>query len=147
MEIISGDECFRKLDSKQHLFYYFSAGWCKPCQEASPQIEELAKQYDVNQIKFLKVDMDDNDKNTIEQEITDTLSWLENNQDSNVDEYKSKKNTLEQKINPIMMKLYQRSTEDKSEDKPEDKPKDKTEDKTEDKNTTEEENINIEEID
>tara|TARA_B100000214_G_C23931916_1_gene611166 strand:- start:204 stop:1043 length:840 start_codon:yes stop_codon:yes gene_type:complete len=61
MEVVSGDECFRKLDSKQHLFYYFSAGWCKPCQEASPQIEELAKQYNVNKIKFLKVDMDDID--------------------------------------------------------------------------------------
>ena len=37
--------------------------------------------------KLMK-NMDNNDKNTIEKEITETLSWLENNQDSNVDEYK-----------------------------------------------------------
>ena len=59
MEVITGDDCFRKLDLKQHILFYFGAGWCKPCQEAGPKVQELSTQYDSNKIKFFKVDMDD----------------------------------------------------------------------------------------
>ena len=56
MESVTGDECFRKLDLEQHVLFYFAAGWCKPCQEAGPIVEELIKEYDSNKIKFFKVD-------------------------------------------------------------------------------------------
>ena len=39
MEIIKGDECFQKLDLKEHLLFYFGAGWCNPCKEAGPKFE------------------------------------------------------------------------------------------------------------
>ena len=57
MEIVSGDECFKKLDLTQHVLFYFAAGWCKPCQESAPIVEKLFKEYDSNKIKFFKVDM------------------------------------------------------------------------------------------
>ena len=59
MEVISGDECYQKLDLKEYLLFYFGAGWCKPCQEVSPLIQELSTQYDETKIKFFKVDMTD----------------------------------------------------------------------------------------
>ena len=57
MESVVGDECFKKLDLTQHVLFYFAAGWCKPCQESAPMVEELFKEYDTNKIKFFKVDM------------------------------------------------------------------------------------------
>lgn len=63
MEVITGDDCFRKLDLKEHVFYYFAAGWCKPCQESSPLVEEMVKEYSTNKIKFFKVDMDTEENN------------------------------------------------------------------------------------
>jgi len=57
MENVTGDECFVKLDLKQHILFYFAAGWCKPCQESGPIVEQLSKDYDSNKIRFFKVDM------------------------------------------------------------------------------------------
>lgn len=59
MEIIKGDQCFEKLDLKEHLLFYFGAGWCNPCKEAGPKFEELATKYPSNKIKFFKVDMEE----------------------------------------------------------------------------------------
>lgn len=59
MEYIKGDKCFESLDQSQHLLFYFGAGWCGPCKEAGPKFEELAKKYPSDKIKFLKVDMDE----------------------------------------------------------------------------------------
>ena len=57
MESVIGDDCFRKLDLEEHVLFYFAAGWCKPCQESGPLVEELAKEYDSSKIKVFKVDM------------------------------------------------------------------------------------------
>ena len=57
MEVVSGDDCFRMLDLEQYILYYIGADWCAPCQEASPKFDELSKEYDNNKIKFLKVEM------------------------------------------------------------------------------------------
>ena len=57
MESVTGDDCFRKLDLDEHVLFYFAAGWCAPCQETSPIMDELAKEYDSKKVKFFKVDM------------------------------------------------------------------------------------------
>ena len=59
MEHIKGDQCFEKLDLKEHLLIYFGASWCGPCKEAGPKFEELATKYPSNKIRFFKVDMEE----------------------------------------------------------------------------------------
>jgi heat shock protein 1/8 len=47
------------------------------------------------------------DKSTIEDLSKDGLQWLESNQDADADALKGKQKALEEKFNPIMMRVYQ----------------------------------------
>jgi len=47
------------------------------------------------------------DKNTIETAISDAISWLEKNQEADVEEFKTQKKQLEDVVQPIVGKLYQ----------------------------------------
>jgi L1 cell adhesion molecule like protein len=46
------------------------------------------------------------DKKKLEDAIQEAISWLDNNQEAEKDEYEHKQKTLEEVANPIMMKLY-----------------------------------------
>lgn len=46
------------------------------------------------------------DKQKLEDAIQETITWLDNNQEADKDEYEHKQKTLEEVANPIMMKLY-----------------------------------------
>ncbi|KAL0247998.1 hypothetical protein GEMRC1_003237 [Eukaryota sp. GEM-RC1] len=46
------------------------------------------------------------DKTTVETEVGEVLKWLEANPEATKDEYESKKKELEEKVQPIMMKVY-----------------------------------------
>ncbi len=59
MELVSGDDCFNKLDSKELLVYQFSAEWCPACQQAAPMVEEISKSLDKSKIKLFKVELTD----------------------------------------------------------------------------------------
>ena len=60
MEVVKGDDCFRMLDLKQHVLFYFGAEeWCGPCKEVGPKYEELSKEYQSDQIRFFKVSLND----------------------------------------------------------------------------------------
>ena len=58
MKELVGDECFKKLDGKEYILFYFGASWCKPCQEILPLMEDLNNKYDSNMIQFYKIDID-----------------------------------------------------------------------------------------
>ena len=58
MKDIIGDDCFRILDSKEYILFYFGASWCGPCQQVLPHLDELSKKYDSNLIQFFKIDID-----------------------------------------------------------------------------------------
>ncbi|CAG8526404.1 13634_t:CDS:2 [Cetraspora pellucida] len=50
--------------------------------------------------------IDASDKKKLEDAIQETITWLENNQEAEKEEYEHKQKSLEEIANPIMMKLY-----------------------------------------
>lgn len=63
MEVISGDECFSKLDNEGYILYYFTASWCGPCQRIWDDFLKLSKNY--KNILFYKIDISDDDNEEI----------------------------------------------------------------------------------
>merc|ERR1719318_786281 len=51
--------------------------------------------------------MSEEDKKTILDKVTETLTWLDNNQTAEKDEYEHQQKELEGICNPIITKLYQ----------------------------------------
>merc|ERR1740133_897096 len=51
--------------------------------------------------------IDDDDKETLEEAIKETLDWLDDNQEADAEEYEEKQKELEGVANPIMQKIYQ----------------------------------------
>ena len=57
MEAIGGDDCFRKLDLKELLIYYFFAPWCPACKSSESDFEKFTKDYEDKGVKFFKIDI------------------------------------------------------------------------------------------
>jgi len=51
--------------------------------------------------------LSDEDKAKIEEQINEKISWLENNQEADAEEFKAQKKEMEDIIQPIIAKLYQ----------------------------------------
>ena len=47
------------------------------------------------------------DKETIESAVNDAISWLEQNQDADIEDFRTQKKQLEDVVQPIVGKLYQ----------------------------------------
>ena len=63
MDVLSGDDCFRKLDEPYYILFYFTASWCGPCKRVYPDLLKIKKQLDPNDILIFKIDIDnDNDE-------------------------------------------------------------------------------------
>lgn len=78
-----------RVDKKNGLENY--------CYQMKNQLEE----------EKLKEKFTDEDKKTISESTSETLQWLEGNQNSDTSEYEAKQKELEAKFNPIMMRVYQ----------------------------------------
>ena len=65
MEEISGDDCFRVLDNKEFILFYFTASWCQPCQRVYPDIIKIINELNTNKVLFYKIDISDDDNNEI----------------------------------------------------------------------------------
>ena len=63
IEVISGDECFTKLDMEGYIIYYFTAPWCGPCQQIWDNFVQLTETY--TNILFFKIDVSDEDNSEI----------------------------------------------------------------------------------
>jgi len=57
----------------------------------------------------LKAEFTDEEKTNIEDWSKDGLQWLEGNGDADADAINGKKKELEEKFNPIMMRVYQKT--------------------------------------
>ena len=65
MEMMSGDDCFKLLDEKKYILFYFTASWCGPCQRVYPHFTKLMESYDPNVIIARKIDIDDDDNSEL----------------------------------------------------------------------------------
>lgn len=65
MDEVTGDTCFITLDKPQYIIFYFTAGWCGPCKRIYPDLLEIIKKIDSEQILMYKIDIDNEDNNEI----------------------------------------------------------------------------------
>merc|ERR1712127_744700 len=63
----------------------------------------------VNDEEKLGDKISDEDKETIEEAVTEAIDWLDENPEADAEEYKEKQTELEEKCNPIVQKLYAES--------------------------------------
>ncbi|CAG8575740.1 5138_t:CDS:2 [Diversispora eburnea] len=59
-----------------------------------------------NTLQKIAGKLEASDKKKLEDSIQETITWLENNQEAEKEEYEYKQKSLEEVANPIMMKLY-----------------------------------------
>merc|ERR1712180_226862 len=60
----------------------------------------------INDKEKLGAKIQDDDKETIEEAVNSKISWLEENQEAEAEDFKEQKKELEEKVNPIISKLY-----------------------------------------
>jgi len=63
----------------------------------------------INDEEKLGGKLDEDDKNTIEEAVKETIEWLDEHKDAEKDEYAEKQKELEGKTNPIVTKVYQQA--------------------------------------
>lgn len=56
--------------------------------------------------------LSDNDRNIVERAVQNVLNWLDNNPRASVDEYKKQKTQLEETVDPVLSRFYQREEKD-----------------------------------
>jgi len=70
----------------------------------------------INDEEKLGGKISDEDKETIEEAVTEAIDWLDENEDADADEYKEKLTELEGVCNPIVSKLYAEGEGDDEDD-------------------------------
>ncbi len=63
------------LNSKEPVLVDFYATWCGPCKKMAPVIDELSSEY-ANKVKFLRVDVDTNNKLAAEFKINSIPTFI-----------------------------------------------------------------------
>ena len=76
--------------------------------EARNELESYAYSLknQINDKEKLGAKLSEEDKETIEKAVEEQITWLEGNQESEVEDYKTHKKELEDIVQPIMTKLY-----------------------------------------
>ena len=64
------------LKSKVPVFVDFWAPWCGPCQMIGPIVEELSTEYTAQQIKIVKVDVDQNQETAGKYQVMSIPTFL-----------------------------------------------------------------------
>merc|ERR1712039_412282 len=96
--------------------------------EARNELESYAYSLknQINDKEKLGSKLSDEDKEKIEESVNEKISWLEENQEADAEDFKAQKKELEDTVQPIIAKLYQQGGEGGS-PPPEDEDYDKDE--------------------
>merc|ERR1711953_1576538 len=81
----------------------------------------------INDKEKLGSKLSDEDKEKIEESVNDKISWLEENQEADAEDFKKQKRELEDTVQPIIAKLYQQDGDGSSPPEEEEDYKDKDE--------------------
>ena len=69
MKDISDNNIEFLKDQKSYTLFYFTASWCGPCQRIKPLIEEISKKSNNDKLEIYKIDIDENDKLSLDLNI------------------------------------------------------------------------------
>merc|ERR1719385_469977 len=103
MQVFEGE---RPMTKDNHQLGKFDLTNIPPAPRGVPQIE-VTFEIDANGV--LQVSAEDKgaeDKETIETAVEAKISWLEENQEAEAEDFKAQKKELEETVNPIISKLY-----------------------------------------
>ena len=70
MNEITDSEFDNYIQEDKLVIVDFWAKWCLPCRMVSPILESLSKEYNADQIVFVKMDVDDNPNTSEKYQIT-----------------------------------------------------------------------------
>ena len=78
MREVNKEELIKEINENEKVLVDFFATWCPPCKAISPILEEFSNEN--NNIKVLKVNVDENQELAIEYGVTlvPTLIFIEN---------------------------------------------------------------------
>jgi thioredoxin 1 len=62
MIIINDNDLSSLKDKKSYILYYFTAKWCKPCQQIKPLIQDLSDRSDDEKLTVCMIDIEENDE-------------------------------------------------------------------------------------
>ena len=69
MKEISDNNIEFLKDKENYSLFYFTATWCGPCQRIKPIIEQISEKSDKSKLEIYKIDIDENDKLSLDLNI------------------------------------------------------------------------------
>ena len=65
---------------------YFTASWCGPCQRIKPIIEKISEKSDKSKLEIYKIDIDENDKLSLDLNIKSVPTFFLYSKDKFINE-------------------------------------------------------------
>ncbi len=66
------DQNFKEevLEAENYVLVDFWAGWCSPCKMLGPVIDKMAEEYDEEDLKVRKMNVDENEKTSAQYNVS-----------------------------------------------------------------------------
>lgn len=119
-EITTVEELIEEINNwESYTVLYFTATWCGPCKQISPFIEELDKNSEILNVKFLKIDVDEADDLCEKFEVQSMPTFIFLDKEQNVSDILvgANKELLSEKIKNLFTK--KNNDNNNSDNKPE----------------------------
>ena len=76
MNTIQNNDLSEFDEYEGYLLFYFTAKWCVPCQRIKPALEKLSQEVDLDKLKILMIDIDENEKLVNEFQIRSVPTFI-----------------------------------------------------------------------